>query len=279
MVYSEGVFLNALSVQLSYAFFGAMAPSPQLSRGPSSGTSAGVSSRLVDYTADLLHGSFPMDPKKWCATEHDASDMISAGFAPLRAAPSETRHNYSGHYNYAFGLYLDLTVYPRHQICNMIVLTKFLREFQSPARRYDIVVVYPMGYEAEINTHSIESFNELGVRLQPVSLAMVKGPKNTYFNSFLKLRVGQLNEYDQIIYLDSDIMPLGNVDHLFDIELGPSGIAAPEAYWLKKETAPKLSRKAALSERMAVPSARGKLMSGIMVMDPHRCTGRAGSPI
>jgi len=53
-----------------------------------------------------------------------------------------------------------------------------------------------------------------------------------YFKDCLiKLRIFQLTQYDRIVYLDADSIPLKSLDHLFSLPFNEM-IAAPRAYWL-----------------------------------------------
>ncbi len=57
---------------------------------------------------------------------------------------------------------------------------------------------------------------------------------NDYFKDCLvKLRIFQLTQYERIIYLDADAIPLKNIDHLFSLPFSEM-IAAPRAYWLQQ---------------------------------------------
>lgn len=130
---------------------------------------------------------------------------------------------------FAYALYIDLTFWPEVQLCNAKVLVYFFLSLRNPANPVDIVAVYPEGQIFGDNDTSW--FADQGVRLYAKPLAATKGVGG-YSNSFFKLRVAQLEEYDRVVYLDSDAMPLQNLDHLFDLPLGDAMIAAPRAYWL-----------------------------------------------
>lgn len=50
-------------------------------------------------------------------------------------------------------------------------------------------------------------------------------------DSLTKLRIFELTDYDRIVFVDADAIPLRRLDYLFDIPMaGP--VAAPTAYWL-----------------------------------------------
>ncbi len=56
-------------------------------------------------------------------------------------------------------------------------------------------------------------------------------PQASYhkFYSFL------LTGYDRVVFLDSDGIPLRDLEHLFRLRLGAAEVAAPQAYWFKQE--------------------------------------------
>ena len=51
-----------------------------------------------------------------------------------------------------------------------------------------------------------------------------------YRNVMLKLSIFLLEEFDKLVYVESDTLPLQNLDHLFDVEL-ENGFAAPIQHW------------------------------------------------
>ncbi|CAE7244432.1 unnamed protein product [Symbiodinium natans] len=75
-----------------------------------------------------------------------------------------------------------------------------------------------------------ERFEKMGVKLIKVQAAVSRG-KWQWLQSFLKLRVASLYQYDRIIYMDADSFPIGSLDNLFDLANFPVEIATPIAYW------------------------------------------------
>ena len=76
-----------------------------------------------------------------------------------------------------------------------------------------------------------ERFKKLNIKLIKVEEAASKG-QFQWRESFLKLRVTELFDYQRLIYFDVDTFPVGSLDNLFDIAKFPVEIAAPRAYWL-----------------------------------------------
>ncbi len=65
--------------------------------------------------------------------------------------------------------------------------------------------------------------------------APVPRTSNPYYRDcLLKLRVFQLVEYERLLYLDVDALPLARLDHLFHRPL-EEAVAMPVAYWLESD--------------------------------------------
>lgn len=52
-----------------------------------------------------------------------------------------------------------------------------------------------------------------------------------YRDCLVKLRVFELNDYDRVVYIDADAIPLKSLDYLFTLSF-TEPVAAPIAYWL-----------------------------------------------
>lgn len=60
-----------------------------------------------------------------------------------------------------------------------------------------------------------------------------------YRDCLTKLRIFQLVEYERVVFIDADTLPLQNLDHLFTLPL-TRAIAAPRAYWILQPRATSL---------------------------------------
>lgn len=58
-------------------------------------------------------------------------------------------------------------------------------------------------------------------------------PSAYYRDCLLKLKIFELVEYDRIVYVDADAIPLQSLEHLFSLPMDKP-IAAPRAYWIDK---------------------------------------------
>ncbi len=82
-----------------------------------------------------------------------------------------------------------------------------------------------------LSDHILVKIEEMEVIAKPVSPLNFYSPDNHYKDCLIKLRVFHLIQYDRIVFLDADSLPLKNLDHLFTLPFKES-IAAPRAYWL-----------------------------------------------
>ncbi len=89
----------------------------------------------------------------------------------------------------------------------------------------DFVVLY-LSLPAPV----LSKMHEMGIvtkRVEPLPYIRHK----YYRHCLLKLRVFELVEYERIVFLDADTIPLQDLDHLFSLEFSEQ-VAAPDAYWL-----------------------------------------------
>jgi hypothetical protein len=76
----------------------------------------------------------------------------------------------------------------------------------------------------------LETMEETGA--QPVEVSRLRYTSGRYFRDCLvKLRIFQLTQFDRVVYLDVDTLPLKNLDPLFSFPFSEP-LAAPPAYWL-----------------------------------------------
>lgn len=108
--------------------------------------------------------------------------------------------------------------------CAILVAASAVSKHQH-RHNADLVVVYNQDVPEK------PRFAKLGIKLIHVKEAMSKGSWQ-WGESFLKLRVAELFQYNRVIYFDADAFPLGSLENLFDIAKFPVEIAAPRAYWL-----------------------------------------------
>jgi hypothetical protein len=97
-------------------------------------------------------------------------------------------------------------------IYNIMVATDILR---SSGSKGDVVVFFQMKSTSEANTlpdNDIRLLNAMKIRIKYIPKA--KG--ENFFRTMLdKFRVLGLIEYRRVLFMDSDVMPTGNLDYLF----------------------------------------------------------------
>jgi hypothetical protein len=114
----------------------------------------------------------------------------------------------------------------RGYIANLLIAAKLLRKHGSKA---DIIAILqlshysthfqlPSEYEQMLSTLNIQ------VRYLPKETA-TQVKLNVGGSMFTKFHVYSMTEYQRVLYLDSDILPLANLDYLFDLSM--QGVLKP----------------------------------------------------
>eukprot|EP00386_Alphamonas_edax_P012741 GDKI01039604.1.p1 GENE.GDKI01039604.1~~GDKI01039604.1.p1 ORF type:complete len:500 (-),score=141.73 GDKI01039604.1:66-1481(-) len=109
--------------------------------------------------------------------------------------------------------------------CNALVMAGSLRD-QHVHPAIKIVVLHTDG----VSQNMQRRFEKNG--LEAIHVDMLRGATSgvTWIDSYAKLRVFNLPQYDRIIYLDSDALVAHNLDHFF--LLPDHFLYAPRAYWI-----------------------------------------------
>ncbi len=104
------------------------------------------------------------------------------------------------------------------------VLVKRLQEI-GLRKDVDLVVLH-----LPLARFLVQTLQRLGVETREV--APLPPTRGRYFRDCLiKLYVLRLTEYERVVYMDADTLPLKNLDHLLELPFSER-IAAPQAYWL-----------------------------------------------
>lgn len=127
-------------------------------------------------------------------------------------------------------------------MCNAFMVFESLDRLGSKAQR---VLMYPEEWDDNHDDQPdrsrqllLSARRQYGVKLRPVQLLGVDGPVSPpskkqstsgWDASITKIRAFELEEYERVLHLDSDITLLQNLDELFS--LPPAPIAMPRAYW------------------------------------------------
>lgn len=85
--------------------------------------------------------------------------------------------------------------------------------------QYPVVVAAPKGFDGSARSR-IERWGGTLLEAEPVSLGNLaeRNPRAYWNNTFFKLRIFDLIEYEKLVYIDSDMIVLENLDHLFERE-------------------------------------------------------------
>jgi len=75
----------------------------------------------------------------------------------------------------------------------------------------------------------VEAMGRAGITPRPVE--PIRGARGYFRDSLTKLRVFELTEYERVVFLDADAVPLQPLDRLFELD-DSAAVAAPSAYWL-----------------------------------------------
>jgi signal peptidase I len=106
-------------------------------------------------------------------------------------------------------------------LANVLITAKLLREHGSKA---DIIAVYKLSYEYPFD--KLPKFDEdllasLGVEIRYLAKEDDRG-WSMYATTFNKFYIFNMTEYRRVMFLDGDLLPIGNMDYLF--ELSDSGV-------------------------------------------------------
>lgn len=123
-----------------------------------------------------------------------------------------------------------------------LVLAKSLRDLNSTAGKF--VVLIPKNHDLVFTAHQLHLLSSVYDEVIQVDLldssnvvdlanlhTLLKRPE--LIKTLTKIQIYKFfDKYNKIVYLDSDLLVLQNLDHLFDIEITDSQIAAaPDAGW------------------------------------------------
>ncbi len=105
-------------------------------------------------------------------------------------------------------------------IYNVVVAKEILKSRGSVA---DIVVFIRMHGLASYRYHRLPESDEALLKKSGVIINYLPRPLADNFHTAMmdKFRILELTDYDRVIYLDADVMPLNNLDYFFEHSVGP----------------------------------------------------------
>lgn len=110
-------------------------------------------------------------------------------------------------------------------LANMLVARKILLEKGSKA---DFNVVIKMGYTSNFTRLPKEDhkmLSDLGIKVS--YLPKTPDGQNFFVDQFNKFELWNMTQYKRILYIDGDVMPLNNMDYLFELSDGPNAVLKP----------------------------------------------------
>ena len=131
-----------------------------------------------------------------------------------------------------------------HTLCNSVMIFESLKRLGSKANR---VLLYPEEWHVDWKDPDrsvqllIRAKRDYGVKLKSIQLlgldepaepGSLKSPTEGYSTSITKLRIFELDEYDRVLYFDSDSVLQQHMDELFTMP--KTAAAMPRAYWSEK---------------------------------------------
>lgn len=127
-------------------------------------------------------------------------------------------HSNSSRYAYAFAIWRLYPEKPSYKgyLANILIATRLLRLHGSTS---DVVVIIKLHYNSSHQALPIDDLQLLeGMKIRVHYLPKDQNDRhlNIYGTMFHKFTVFNLTEYRQVMYLDSDFMPLNNLDYLME---------------------------------------------------------------
>ena len=114
----------------------------------------------------------------------------------------------------------DFSTY-RGYLFNILIAAKILRQQGSTA---DMVLWLQIVMKTDATTLPVEHekwLEEAGIRLRYLPKTRVECFQNIIMEKF---RILSMTEYRRILFLDSDLLPLGNLDYFFELSDGPNAM-------------------------------------------------------
>jgi len=167
-------------------------------------------------------------PLSWSSWNTDSSSQ-STGYPADANAPSAlpvSRNNYNNTNNQRKIAYASILggVDPqkpayRGFLYNLLIAAKILRAAGS---RADIIVFFQMSHAT--NLEQLPQNDAKLLKAMQIKILYIPKTKhqNFYEITLEKFRILSLVEYERVLFLDADVMPLGNLDYLLDISADPS---------------------------------------------------------
>jgi len=195
--------------------------------------SGSVAVRIWWHTLYQLNQEFQMglDLKHWDETKQtpllgmyptykDMDERVKRrAFASPLSSPSTNMSKYA--VCYVIGGCDPANLRYRGFVYNILVSTRVLREEGSLV---DVVAMFQMSYESGASTlpdEDVQWLEAMGVKIRYIP----PSPSESFYDTVMdKFRIVSLTQYRRVLLLDGDVMPVANVDFLFELSDGPNAV-------------------------------------------------------
>lgn len=110
----------------------------------------------------------------------------------------------------------------RKYLSNIFVAAKLLREWEIQADIMLLLKLRSGTTHLRLPDEDLENLDKLGIRLvylpQPPD---IPDPDKVFRQMFFKFALWNCTDYERILYLDSDVLPLANLDYMFHLSYRP----------------------------------------------------------
>ena len=175
---------------------------------------------LIGGVLTLTISNFRVMNRSYTYTEVLSSSIKSettSTFPPISVPVEKEKYRFA----YAFliaGCKPENPTY-RGYIYNIAIAKEILKEFNSTA---DVVVMVRM--HVDTDHEKLPPGDEDILTKTGVIVKYIPKPLTDNFHTAMmdKFRILELTDYDRVLYLDSDVLPLNNLDYMFEKSIGPN---------------------------------------------------------
>lgn len=109
----------------------------------------------------------------------------------------------------------------------IVVIAQKLKKLHS---KYPLVVLYTPETVPDKVVARLSNYGCIMVVIEPIKpTSPVKYQVERFAETWTKLRVWEQTDYDRLVLMDADMLPLQNMDELMTIPLAPDSVAASHA--------------------------------------------------
>jgi len=169
----------------------------------------------------VLRFSSPFD-----FTTYDAVAKSQLSFLPPQHQPETTSHQRP---RFAY-----VTLSYGEDICPPLTVTmnvrNVLNEHSKYAQQTDVIIL-------RLGELIPPDLMPKGVQQRPIQETVMKGKFSGWKHTYSKFWIARMDEYDAVLFLDSDVLLYKDLDDLIDVALNleEGSIVAPRAYWYKQQ--------------------------------------------